>query len=110
MNKTYDFSQNLTDLWDNSEIAEKRKLQYMVFPEGIEYDYTNGNYRTLRVNSFFELTRSLSNSFKEIKNGNSQHNEESSRLVHPEGVEPSTPGAEIQCSIQLSYGCIFKGY
>ena len=25
-------------------------------------------------------------------------------LVRPEGVEPPTPGSEVQCSIQLSYG------
>lgn len=26
-------------------------------------------------------------------------------MAHPRGVEPLTPGSEVQCSIQLSYGC-----
>ena len=25
-------------------------------------------------------------------------------LVRPEGIEPPTPGSEVRCSIQLSYG------
>lgn len=29
-------------------------------------------------------------------------------LVHPARFERATPGFEVQCSIQLSYGCIFE--
>ena len=29
-------------------------------------------------------------------------------MVHPEGVEPPTPGSEDQCSIQLSYECMCR--
>lgn len=25
-------------------------------------------------------------------------------MVRPEGIEPPTPGSEVRCSIQLSYG------
>ena len=27
-------------------------------------------------------------------------------MVRPEGIEPPTPGSEVRCSIQLSYGRI----
>ena len=26
------------------------------------------------------------------------------KMVRPEGIEPPTPGSEVRCSIQLSYG------
>ncbi len=33
-------------------------------------------------------------------------------MVRPEGIEPPTPGSEVRCSIQLSYGrmCYFKHF
>ena len=43
----------LSSMWTNGNLAEKRKIQKMVFPDGIEYDRKNNEYRTFRVNSFF---------------------------------------------------------
>ena len=43
----------LSSMWENGNLAEKRKIQKMVFPDGIEYDRENDEYRTFRVNSFF---------------------------------------------------------
>ena len=43
----------LSSLWINGNLYEKRKVQKMIFPEGIEYDRKTDQYRTLRANSFF---------------------------------------------------------
>jgi hypothetical protein len=39
-------------------------------------------------------------------NKKASHKERLLLVVTPAGFKPATPGAEIQCSIQLSYGAI----
>ena len=59
------YAPKLSSLWTNGNLNEKRKIQKMIFPEGIEYDRKTDQYRTLRVNSFFSyipvITRDVDN-------------------------------------------------
>ena len=71
---------------------QKRKLQKMVFPEGIEYDHENDVYRTFRVNVIFELIRSLSTENKDKKRGFSQFEPKKSHLVAGTRLELATFG------------------
>lgn len=57
--KAINFALNLPSLWQSGSIEEKRKLQYMLFPEGIEYDFKNHQFRTFRVNSIFNVISCL---------------------------------------------------
>jgi len=59
----------LPSLWRNGILAEKRKIQKMVFPDGIEYDHKNDEYRTFRVNSFFFYTPVISKELGHKKTG-----------------------------------------
>jgi site-specific DNA recombinase len=42
---------NLPLLWSSGDIEVKRKLQYIAFPDGLEYDLKNKRVQTFRVNS-----------------------------------------------------------
>lgn len=97
------YALNLPLLWSSGNIEIKRKLQYMVFPDGLGYDFQNKRVQTFRVNSIFAQIACLSDKLGANKNGNFQNNIENSRLVTTTGFKPVTAGAEIQCSIQLSY-------
>jgi len=46
--KALNYSFKLSDMWVSGDLEQKRKLQRMVFPEGIEYDHKNDIYRTFR--------------------------------------------------------------
>ncbi len=96
------YALDLPLLWSSGNIETKRKLQYMIFPEGLGYDFQNKRVRTFRVNSIFAQIACLSDRLDVNKNGNFQNNIENSRLVSPEGFEPSTASLEGRCSIQLS--------
>ncbi len=58
---------NLVGLWVSSPYPQRLQLQELLFPEGIFYDKQIGNYRTTRVNSVIELTRTISEDWKENK-------------------------------------------
>ncbi|WP_226294299.1 hypothetical protein [Aquimarina algicola] len=79
-----------TPLWDSGDIETKRAVQFMVFPDGILYDFKNNEFRTPRVNLIFDSIGLLSNDYRENKKENQHCLNEDSLLVESEGFEPSS--------------------
>ena len=50
---TVDVSTKLNDMWTFEDFENSKRLQKVIFPEGITYDWGNRQFRTSRVNSFF---------------------------------------------------------
>lgn len=46
---------NISGLWHNANLENKRKIQNLVFPNGIFWDKQIGDYRTISRNKFFDL-------------------------------------------------------
>jgi hypothetical protein len=51
--KALSIAQNLSGLWVSGDYDVKRKLQQLVFPEGVLYSKENGAVRTTCVNEVF---------------------------------------------------------
>ncbi len=90
IDKALNFALNLPSLWQSGNIEVKRSLQFMLFPEGIGYDFKNDRLRTFRVNSIFSAIASISDKLGANKNGIFQNNFEKSRLVTSTGFKPVT--------------------
>jgi site-specific DNA recombinase len=89
-------------LWTNGNLNEKRKIQKMIFPEGIEYDRITDQYRTLRVNSFFSYIPVITRDVDNKKTGKFRVKTKNSGLVLETGLEPVRPrGHKI-----LSLACL----
>lgn len=52
--KAVEIAQNLPKIWASADINSKKSIQKMLFPDGLVYDFKKGEYRTLRVNVFFQ--------------------------------------------------------
>ncbi len=89
------FACNLQSLWKLGDLETKRAIQYMVFPDGITYDFKNKAVQTFRVNEIFSAISSFSSSLKSIKKGTSYRVSRKSHLVTAGGFEPPTLRAEI---------------
>ncbi len=50
----------LGSLWDNSDFKTRQRVQNLVFPQGVRYNRTERNYRTLYVNEVFRVIRDIS--------------------------------------------------
>lgn len=81
---------NLSEFWVSGDFDSKRKLQEVLFPEGIIYDKQIGNYRTTKVNSILQLTHSISNKLEGNKNGQAKLSRDLSDWVVPTGIEPAS--------------------
>ena len=95
INLALKYALNLPLLWSSGDLETKRKLQYMVFPDGLGYDFQNKRVQTFRVNSIFAQIACLSDKLGANKNRNFQNNIENSCLVTSKGFEPPTLRAEI---------------
>lgn len=81
INLALKYALNLPSLWSSGDLETKRKVQYMVFPDGLGYDFQNKRVQTFRVNSIFAQIACLSDKLGENKNRNFQNNIENSCLV-----------------------------
>lgn len=106
IDKALMMSSKLDEIWAYGDLDQKRQLQNLVFPSGIGYNKQNDRVQTKRVNSIFSAIPLLTKDLDKIKNGELINFDHFSALVTPTGFKPVTAGAEIQCSIQLSYGAI----
>jgi site-specific DNA recombinase len=50
---------NISGSWLTADVSQRKRLQAMVFPEGVAYDRGKEAYRTGQVNSFFAVSREL---------------------------------------------------
>jgi len=50
-------------------VSKRKRLQTLVFPEGVHYDREKQAYRTIRVNSFFGLASEISQKMGQKKEG-----------------------------------------
>ncbi len=84
------YALNLPSLWSSGNIETKRSIQYMLFPDGLGYDFKNKRVQTFRVNSIFASIASINGALSGNKKGNFQKNIENSLLVTSTGFKPVT--------------------
>ena len=76
---------NRPSLWASGDLEERRRIQKIVFPDGIRYNREKDIYRTTRVNSLFSLIPQLVGDLEETKNGTYSDKLNKSRLVPEAG-------------------------
>ena len=89
LEKALNKAPELSSMWAKGNLAEKRKIQKMVFPDGIEYDHENDEYRTFRVNSFFSYIPALSKELGHKKTRKFRVKTKNSGSVPEAGLEPA---------------------
>ncbi|RDV11845.1 hypothetical protein DXT99_23980 [Pontibacter diazotrophicus] len=80
---------NLSSSREKADAGKRRRLQALVFPEGVAYDREKGAYRTTRANSFFGLAAGISQKMEEKEKGKSGSETDFSPLVARRGIELS---------------------
>lgn len=92
INYTVKLSCKLNTMWSCSNFDMKQKLQRLVFPEGVIYDFKNDTYRTCKVNSVFSAIAGQARLLEEKKSGLSPYYNEKSASVSGSRLELPTFG------------------
>lgn len=82
---------NLASLWKRSSFQMKKKIQKLVFPEGIIYDRENNDFRTIKVNDAIAGIARLSSIWEWLETEKTATMDGFSGLVGATGFEPVTP-------------------
>ncbi len=90
--KSIEISQNIHKYWRLGSLDVKRKIQKMVFPEGIVVDTTRRTYLTSNVNSLFLAKSQFMITSGDKKEKLLTKTDEESSLVAEGGFEPPTFG------------------
>ncbi len=91
VDKAKEYALQLPVLWENGGLIEKRRIQKMVFPNGIVYDFKNSTYRTQRVNELFSYFPLFKMVLVEKKKGTIAENLLLPPFVLGAGLEPARP-------------------
>jgi len=90
-------------IWNLSGYSEKQRLQYLVFPEGMEYDRKKDTVRTKKVNSIFNGVAQLSKVLEGNKKGQTSNEADLSCQVGAAGFEPATSWSQTKRDTGLRY-------
>ena len=85
-------SSKLNTMWSSGSFELKQRLQTLVFPDGVSYDFQNNSYRTCRVNAVFATINWFSTTLAQKNNGFPEIDFEKSASVARSRLELPTFG------------------
>ena len=83
-----DVVQNLNKYWEYESVESKRRIQNVVFPEGLMVDTEKRQYLTKKINSVFTVSGSVSAKNEKKKSDSENVFPQKSLLVAGTGLEP----------------------
>lgn len=82
---------NILRLWRLANLGDKKRIQNMIFMEGLVYSKENDDIEPLSRNEFIFLFDSNSSSCEDTNKKTSHQNGDLSHLVLEAGLEPAQP-------------------
>ena len=82
---------NILKLWQLGNLSQKKRIQNLIFPEGMVYNKENDDIEPISKNDFMFLFNLKSISYKDIKKDNTSKIDELSPWVQEAGLEPAQP-------------------
>ena len=81
---------NMLKLWELGDLCQKKRMQNLIFPEGLVYNKENDNIEPVSKNEFVFLFDLISENYVDKKKKQVIVSDNLSPSVHPQGLEPWT--------------------
>jgi site-specific DNA recombinase len=88
LNQAVAFSSKLNTVWSSSSFSQKERIQKLIFPQGVVYDFENEVFRTQEVNLVFHTISYLSGNCEDSENENGSQWLPKIQKAEREGFEP----------------------
>ena len=96
-------SRNLATGWAFRNVATKEKIQKLLFPSGIKYEFENQAFQTIETNDIFREIPRLNSVSGDDKLKQDGIKAILSCYVGTTGFEPATPTSRTWCATGLRY-------